>query len=258
MQDLKKIKDNTPSLYEFAKKASVSLEDTKLVNKSAKVALCIDISETMMPYLLSGKAQVFAEKILALGMILDSNSAIDVFLLANKAAYNIGSMTPDNFGDFINDALKKYESNHTSDYIHLIHELEQFYFPNDVNSGTKVVTSDEPVYAMVLTNGHTTDETATIQEMIKVSYKPIFWQFMAVGVGKEDLGSGIWAWLMKPFAEDYSFLKTLDDMPNRFLDNADFFNVTDPSEIKSEDLYRALLTEYPDWLQRAENKKMFV
>jgi hypothetical protein len=50
---------------------------------------------------------------------------------------------------------------------------------------------------------------------------------------------------------DFSFLEELDDMGGRFLDNADFFAVTDPANLTAEQLFDLMAAEYPGWLAQA-------
>jgi hypothetical protein len=107
---------------------------------------------------------------------------------------------------------------------------------------------------MFLSNGETEDIEDTTRLIAEASYEPIFWQFITLGITKEDMGGGFWGWIKRPFAEDYSFLQKLDDLEDRFIDNADFFNVSNPKDISDVSLYRKLMTEYPDWLKEAKEK----
>ncbi len=53
---------------------------------------------------------------------------------------------------------------------------------------------------------------------------------------------------------DFTFLESLDTMPGRYLDNANFFSVEDPAIIKDEELYDLLMQEYPEWVSLAKAK----
>ena len=70
------------------------------------------------------------------------------------------------------------------------------------------------------------------------SEAPIFWQF--VGIGNES----------------FEFLKKLDDIDERKVDNANFFALNNFASISDNDLYRRLLSEYPQWLELSEVKDM--
>jgi hypothetical protein len=55
----------------------------------------------------------------------------------------------------------------------------------------------------------------------------------------------------------------LDDLGNRYTDNADFFSVTEKEltgrhAIDDDALYDRLMNEYPDWLRRARRQRLLV
>ena len=52
-------------------------------------------------------------------------------------------------------------------------------------------------------------------------------------------------------AAAFQFLEELDDLPGRYLDNADFFSVDDPAAIPEDQLYDLMMNEYPGWVQQA-------
>jgi hypothetical protein len=43
-------------------------------------------------------------------------------------------------------------------------------------------------------------------------------------------------------------------MSGRYLDNADFFAVSDPAAISDDALFDLLMTEYPNWLTQARQR----
>ena len=52
----------------------------------------------------------------------------------------------------------------------------------------------------------------------------------------------------------FRFLQELDTMGGRFLDNANFFSVADPTAIPESVLYERMMTEYPQWVTAARSK----
>jgi len=244
----------SPELVALAEKARLQPEIAQLTAQKAQVALCLDVSQAMRPYLDSGKAQYFAETVLALSSLLDSNASIDVFLFGGRLQY-AGEMTPQNFKGFIDKALNLYNLEGKPNYGVAFSEIQKHYFPELVDN-QPIQEAEEPVFITFITNGETTNEQEGVQELARISYAPIFWHFMAIGKTKADLGKGVVAWLFRPFAEDFSFLEKLDDMGERFIDNADFCNIPDPEKLTDEELYQKMMEEYPEWLKIVHTKGM--
>jgi hypothetical protein len=254
---LKKIEQEAPQLINLAKKADISIQKANLRNHKAKVALCLDISGSMSFLYSSGKIQKFAEKILALGCQFDDNGSIDIFLFGSNA-HKAGEMSLGNFKNFIPNMLNQYPLEGGTYYGKVMKMIRSFYFPlGRGGSRTSSVASNQPVYVMFVTDGATADESETQQHVKWSSFEPIFWQFMAIGKSRKDVkGEGFWGWLSQAFASDFTFLEGLDNMSDRYIDNADFFSVEDPETIVDEKLYDLLMTEYPNWVKLAKTKNL--
>lgn len=253
----KKLEEKAPHIFNLVKKADISLKKANLTNHDAKVALCLDISASMYSLYSAGKIQRLAEKILALGCRFDDNASVDIFLFGINS-YNAGEMTIENFPNFIHHMLKRYPLEGSTYYGRVMQEMRNFYFP-DARDGSRYtpMKADKPVYVMFVTDGATADESATKQQLKWSSYEPIFWQFMAIGKSQKDVKSkGIGGWFSKAVASDFSFLEQLDEMGDRYLDNADFFSVEDPENIADEELYDLLTAEYPNWVKSARLKNL--
>ena len=105
-----------------------------------------------------------------------------------------------------------------------------------LNYYIKKEPSDLPTYVIFVTDGDNSDQRSTTQVIQNASAHPIFWQF--VGIGNEK----------------FSFLRKLDEMPNRVTDNANFFQLSNVNAISDAELYQKLLTEYPSWLKDVRQK----
>jgi hypothetical protein len=254
---LKKIEQEAPQLINLAKKADISLQKVNLTNHQAKVALCLDISGSMSSLYSSGKIQKLAEKILALGCRFDDNGSIDIFLFGENA-HQVGEMTLGNFQNFIPNVQQKYPLEGGTYYGKVMKKIRSFYFPLGRGGSRKSpVSSNQPVYVMFVTDGATGDESETEQQIKWSSFEPIFWQFMAIGKSQKDVkGEGFFGWLNKALASDFTFLEKLDDLSDRYVDNADFFSLEDPESVADERLYELLMTEYPGWVKLAKTKKL--
>jgi hypothetical protein len=116
---------------------------------------------------------------------------------------------------------------------------------------------------MFVTDGHTTDQGGTRDQVVWSAFEPLFWQFMAIGPtrqpeagppssgGGKGRRGGFMARLAAAMSMDFSFLTELDEMGGRYLDNAGFFSVADPAELSDERLYDLMMVEYPSWLKQA-------
>ena len=253
----KKLAEKAPHIFNLAKKADISLKKANLTNHNAQVALCLDISGSMSSLYSSGKIQRLAEKILALGCRFDDNAAIDIFLFGVNP-HNPGEMSIDNFSNFIHYILQQYPLEGGTYYGKVMKEIRNFYFPDARGSRRyAAIKADRPVYVMFVTDGATADESETKQQLQSSSYEPIFWQFMAIGKSQKDVKSkGARGWLARAVASDFSFLEQLDEMGDRYLDNADFFSLEDPEHIADEELYDLLTAEYPHWVKSARIKNL--
>lgn len=255
MSERKPNPQNTP-IHAQTKDLSPIFKKAGIRAHQAKVALCLDVSESMSPYYESGKVQFFTQKVLGLGAYLDVNSQVDVFLFSEKT-HHAGEMTQYNYATFLDDALENYNLTGTAKFSSAIKKIRKFYFPDaSLEAEPPIKKPYFPIYVLFVSNGNTEDEDETAIELSKASHSPVFWQFITIGVTRGDVGNGFWAWLKKPFLEDYSFLQKLDDLPDRFIDNADFFNISDPFKVNDEELFEKLMTEYPDWIKEAISKKI--
>ena len=243
----KKLERESPGLVSLVKKAQVSLEKKGLLEHRAKVALCLDISGSMGNLYQSGKIQRLSEKVLALGTRFDDDFAIDIFLFG-QSAHEAGSMSPDNFKNFVPGLLRQYPLEGGTAYGSAMQMIRRFYF----GRGGRV---ELPTYVLFLTDGEPHDKDLARRMVQESSSEAIFWQF--VGIGKSNKGTqkkkGFFASL---FSSDFSFLEELDDLGGRTLDNSNFFSVEDPEGIPDEDLYDLMLSEYAGWVGQARAKGM--
>jgi len=76
--------------------------------------------------------------------------------------------------------------------------------------------------------------------IVDASKLPIFWQFIGLG------------------GSNYGILERLDAMPGRVVDNCNFFALDDIHSVGEQELYERLLTEFPQWLKDAREKRIVV
>ncbi|OWA34336.1 copine-1 [Saccharibacillus sp. O16] len=239
------------NLINLSKKATISLSKKGLGSQRARVALALDISGSMTGLFSSGMVQAVCERTLGLGMNFDDNGAADVFLFGVQD-YSIGEIGKENFYEFVNREIRpKYKLENGTNYAGVMQRIADHYYPGalSVRKGlfglgrgkVSVHTpppEEQPVYVIFVTDGNCFDADRAAELIRQTSHLGIFWQF--VGVGRES----------------FQFLKQLDDLDGRLIDNANFFQVNDLKKISDEELYDRLLGEFPDWLKLAKEKSL--
>jgi stress response protein SCP2 len=247
----KRVAAEAPQLVNLVKKATISLEKVGLGAHRAKVCLVLDISGSMGSLYSRGLVQAFAERVLALGCRFDDDGEIDVFLFGRNV-HQPAAMNLANCSSYVKKITQLHPLEGDTRYGAAIEAVRKFYFPQ--NGGSEkppaITAGDTPVYVMFVTDGGTSDAAFTEKQVRASSYEPIFWQFMGIGKGRKSKSKRLLS-----FADsDFPFLEKLDDLPSRFVDNADFFSVASPDEYPDDALYDKMMTEYPDWLKQARQK----
>jgi stress response protein SCP2 len=243
----KRVEREAPQLVNLVKQPGVSLEKVGLSNHKAKVCLCLDISGSMSGLYRKGLVQSFAERILALACQFDDDGEIDVFLFGQQVHQPV-PMGLSNWDGYIPQVIARHPLESDTRYGRAMEAIRQFYFP-DASGGARTSPhkATQPVYVMFVTDGSTTDKAVTEKQMRWSSVEPIFWQFMGIGKGRKSKSKLLSAFINS----DFPFLESLDELPGRLIDNANYFSVGSPDEHTDEALYDLLMTEYPDWLKLA-------
>jgi uncharacterized protein YegL len=231
----KNLQQSAPKLLDLSKKAAVSLEKRGLGDHRAKVALCLDISASMVPHYSNGTIQEFAERILALSCRLDDDGSIDIFLFGEEG-YTPAPLTVKDFAGYIGRMQKEYKLEYDTRYSTAMELVRKHYIQPYKYERAEPYATDIPVYVMFLTDGQPTDKMASTKAIKNAAYEPIFWQFMGIGNDKMD------------------YLERLDDLTGRYIDNADFFHANNVRTMSDDILYDKLMNEYPKWLKQAKEK----
>jgi stress response protein SCP2 len=222
---LQKVEAQAPALLSLVKSVAISLEKRGSAIPVAKVCLCLDISASMSRLFSSGKIDKLIERTLPLGLTFDDDGEVDVFLFGVKT-HAFDPISANNYEGFSKPALKKHRLEGGTRYGEAMEAVRKFYAP-DFSDGL-------PVFVFFVTDGSTQDQKKTLQMLKESSDEPIFWKFM--GLTSPSQGK---------------FLQILDDLPGRTVDNADYFNVQDPTKPTPEEFYDNVLEEFPEWLRDA-------
>lgn len=206
----------------------ICLTKTSLSDLTARVVFAIDYSGSMRSRYNSGKVQELVERILPVSLRFDDDGEMGVWMF-DDIYRRLPDMTMDNFHGYVKTEIMKFSMGGTN-YAGVMNDIVKQY--------TKKEPADIPTYVVFITDGDCWDSAEAEKAIKNASKYNIFWQF--VGIGNDD----------------FAFLKRLDDMSGRVLDNADFFPCNDISKISDEELYKRLLNEFDSWVVNARARGM--
>lgn len=230
-------------LVSLAKSAKVVLEKRGLATHTAAVGLCMDISGSMQGLFNKGVVQRLVERVMGLGLNFDDNGAIDLFAFGVDA-HDLGECPADRFEGSAARILDRTGFEGGTRYAPAIKLILKHYgFKGGVLSGlfgggAKAGPRPQPVYMLFVTDGENSDLVEARQAIVEASKFPVFFQFVGIGGGT------------------FKFLRELDTMSGRLIDNANFFEVEDPSAIPESQLYESMMAEYPSWVGLAKEKNL--
>lgn len=252
---LDKVEREAPHMVSLVKQVGVSLEKRGLnpdLYKAAVLATFDHSGSTEMGsnrLYTDGTMQSVADIAFAAGLTFDDDGSVPVSLFDNNVT-SLGELDLSNCKGFL-DQHSRYRFGGTSYEAALRWLVEEAGYGN-VNlegsgggglfgrkgSGGSLevrATAAYPTYAIFVTDGEPQDPRQTEQYLRLMSQLPIFVQFVGVGT------------------HNFEFLKGLDDMDGRFIDNANFFDAKDAGNDQSK-MLELMLGEFPDYYVEARNK----
>lgn len=246
------------SMIDLTKKAKISLEKKGLATEKAEIGFVLDISGSMSSMFSNGVVQKVTERLLGIGMNMDDNKQIQVFLFGQKAHEVRNPAQENNIDGYVKrEITSRYQLEGSTKYAPVMRMVVdrmvegnapaplsqpkglfgKLFGKKEVVQNTPVEVNNQlPIFIFFVTDGDNFDQAETEKLIKEYAHLPVFWQF--IGVGRSS----------------FSFLEKLDRMEGRFIDNANFFQVNNIDKISDEELYNMLLNEYPMWLKEARMK----
>lgn len=205
-------------------KSIISLEkksNFSLGNHKARVFVAMDYSGSMNRHYKDGTVQTVLTTIMPLALQFDDNGELDVWLF-DSGYRRIEGMTLNNFDNFVQkEILEKGWHMGCTSYAPVIEDMIKEHG-----------NSSMPTYVLFITDGSNDDKRATDEAIRKAAEQNVFIQF--VGVGNDS----------------FDYLKKLDDLTGRPVDNTGFVKMSDVRNIANDtQLFEMLLDQYPDWLR---------
>lgn len=213
-----------------------------LEGQIASVVLVLDKSGSMKKLYQNGFVQRLVERVLPLGLGFDDNGEVELYIFHSHAFRHPTNISRNTLTSIVPDVIKKYEYEATeyANPIKLI--LDEWIGPKTkgfFGMGSKTRPSkklENPVYVIFVTDGENSDKGETKEILREASHYPIFFQFVGIG------------------PESFNFLRKLDDLDGRIIDNANFFQANNLDTLTDEDLYSKLMTEFPGFVAECKNK----
>lgn len=200
----------------------------QLSNIISRVALVLDFSGSMDHLYEDGTVQSVIERIMPIAMQFDDNQELDLWIFENGYK-RIGGITKSNFYGLATDIYNKYRMGGTY-YAPVMYDIKKKYI------------DEEPAqianYVIFITDGNNSDKSDATKAITELSKTPIFFQFIGIGGARFD------------------FLEKLDDLPGRYVDNANFFPIHNINTMEDRELYTRLFAEYPSWLSDQKVQQM--
>ena len=204
----------------------VCLTKKPLQNLTSRVALVLDYSGSMDWQYKNGTVQSVLEKIFPIALEFDDNGQMECWLF-HDTYKRLPDVNINNINNYVKNHILKHSMGGTK-YSVVMKDIFTRYIKEE--------PSKLPNYVVFITDGDCfeDDKNETTNVIKTYSKYPIFWQFVGLGTSK------------------FAYLEKLDDLTDRYVDNADFFSVEETNEIT----YNKLLNEYPSWLENDKVKDM--
>lgn len=224
-------------MVNLSKKASVDLGETK-----ARVIAVLDYSGSMSSLYRRGVVQEVLNKLVPLGLTFDDNGEIEVYLFENNYK-KMDEMTINNYSDYVHSVIDK--SNYRmggTEYAPVLRAIKDINKPASVGGffgglfGKKKAVDNggntgENVFVIFITDGDNSDKRETDTIIRELSKTRTFIQF--VGIGNDS----------------FSYLRKLDDLDGRDVDNTGFTKFNDITKVSDSELYENVLEQFADWLK---------
>ncbi|WP_295153291.1 VWA domain-containing protein [uncultured Ruminococcus sp.] len=211
----------------------VCLKKADMTGLISRVAVVLDVSGSMIEAFNSGMVQATLERLLPLAMAFDDDGSMEVWTFDHEFK-RYPPITRGNFYNYIKD--NKITARGGTYYSPVMSDVGVYF--------SKEEPADIPNYVIFVTDGDNADERATDNAIKYISHFPIFFQFVGIGNTRPNA---------------FHYLRKLDDMNGRYVDNANFFSIeslADINIIDDAELYTKLLDEYPKWLSYPQVKQM--
>jgi stress response protein SCP2 len=196
----------------------------------ARVVIVIDKTGSMTQQYSRRVVHRVVERMLAVATQIDDDGQLEPYMYARGFA-KVPDISVENVEWWTEEYLHLSGTHGGFDYDSIGLSNDELPIMNEILNSA---APGRPVLVLFFTDGGFRKKGPISQLMRAASVAPVFWQF--VGIGKAN----------------YGVLEQLDEMEGRTVDNAGFFALDDIDQVSDDELYKRLLSEFPDWLTAAK------
>ncbi|MFE9405978.1 VWA domain-containing protein [Streptomyces sp. NPDC006530] len=223
---LDKMRRSAPGLVNLYKAAHVALEKNGVAGRRAAVYLVLDHSASMSGFYRDGTVQHLAEQALGLSANLDDDGTVPLVFFSHGVDL-LADIGLDNHVGRVDTLHRSLDWGGTR-FAPAMQAVIDHY---------RASGSTDPAFVIFQTDGEPFDRKKTRELLRQAATLPIFWQFVGFGP-----------------ARHLRFLRSLDTLDHRAVDNAGFFAAGQHPRTRSDaELYDLLMKEFPTWLLAAQS-----
>lgn len=223
-QAFEKMAPDLVSRYEGAK---ISLQKHKAVGMRAAVYLVLDRSGSMSGFYRDGSVQDLADRVLSAAAHLDDDGTVPTVFFGSNA-HPVKDIKLGAHRGRVQELHAKLGSMGSTNYADAMETVIEHY---------RASRPTAPALVFFQTDGAPNSQVEAEAVIVKSAGLPIFWQFIGFG------------------HDQFTFLRRLDTLTNRVVDNAGFFAAgANPRQMSDAVLYDNMLGEFPQWTEAARNR----
>ncbi|GLF98209.1 VWA domain-containing protein [Streptomyces yaizuensis] len=216
------------SVIDLTKKAALSLDKHGLTGQKAAVYLALDRSGSMRDHYRDGSVQYLAEQILGLARNLDDDGSVPVVFFST----GIDGTTEVKLDNYAGRIQNRHQQ---LGHMGLTHYEKAIEHVTGLHLASRAHAQGIPALVVFQTDGGPSDKEAAEAALRAASNLPLFFAFVGYGTRIE-------------------FLRKLDDLDGRAVDNAGYLPVPDPRSVDDDVLYDGVTGQYKPWLAQARSQ----
>ncbi len=206
----------------------VRLQKTSGIDLSkhkARVFVVMDRSGSMEPCFSDGTVQRILTRFLPLALKFDDDGQLEVYVF-NTVCEKMPAMNLHNYETYVKKQIidKGFGPKGSTKYSPFINQII-----NDYNDNSPI-----PAFGIIITDGNpeSLDKAPSDSAIRESSNHRIFLNFFGTGTSC-----------------NFEYLRKLDDLDGRAVDNTAFVKVSDFNKLNDDELYDKVLEQYPQWLR---------